>query len=104
MQFPSQPLFMKIWVLDISSLCVCVNVYAKFPLYFCYSCCAVNFIHQLNYFFYIFLCFVIVSGSHDTHIFRLTEPLSNEVLSILNYPVNLQQAENGQSFSVIFSL
>lgn len=35
-------------------------------------------------------------GSHDTHIFRLKEPVSQKTINTLDYPVNLQQAENGQ--------
>ena len=36
------------------------------------------------------------TGSHDTHIFRLAEALDEETLiSKLDYPTNLWQAENG---------
>jgi len=38
-----------------------------------------------------------VVGSHDTHVFRLSEPLSTDILLKLDYPINLWQAENGKS-------
>ena len=36
-------------------------------------------------------------GSHDTHIFRLKEPLDETILmDKLDYPINMWQAENGK--------
>ncbi|KAF6039090.1 hypothetical protein EB796_002601 [Bugula neritina] len=41
------------------------------------------------------MCLMKYYGSHDTHIFRLKSPVPATALQHLNYPVNLQQAENG---------
>ncbi|XP_067945625.1 uncharacterized protein [Watersipora subatra] len=37
----------------------------------------------------------LYQGSHDTHIFRLKQPLDEALLLRLDYPINMWQAENG---------
>lgn len=45
----------------------------------------------------ILYVFCIIVGSHDTHIFRLSKPLDDRILSAkLDYPTNMWQAENGE--------
>ena len=42
---------------------------------------------------------VLLTGSHDTYVFRLVHPLDDTVLtSKLDYPTNLWQAENGEYY------
>ena len=41
-------------------------------------------------------CLLYVSESHDAHIFSLKEPLSDSAMQLLDYPINLREAENGK--------
>jgi len=47
-----------------------------------------------------------ISASHDTHVFRLAEPLNETIiLDKLDYPINMWGAENGKTnpVNVLFS-
>ncbi|XP_067951359.1 uncharacterized protein [Watersipora subatra] len=48
----------------------------------------------------VHMCLTNYQGSHDTHIFVLKEPLDEQKLQRLDYPTNMNQAENGMIYTM----